>query len=100
MAARCEAMGQAKYVGITRRSGKAFKWTGALTVDRGALLKPYRSNKGRRVFVNSMSDLFHEDLPLAVLRDIWRVMVGTPQHSYQVLTKRADRLLELSPTLM
>ena len=46
-----------------------------------------------------MSDLFHEDVPLAFVREVFLVMAETPQHTYQVLTKRADRLLELSPSL-
>jgi protein gp37 len=99
MAARCEAMGHAKYAGTTRKSGGRAKWTGKLVLDRKALHAPRAWAKGRRVFVNSMSDLFHEDVPLAYVREVFAVMAETPQHTYQVLTKRADRLLEVSPSL-
>ena len=100
MAARCEAMGQAKYLGTTRKSGGRAKWSGKISLDRRTLSKPLGWARGRRVFVNSMSDLFHEDVPLAFVRDVFQIMASTPQHTYQVLTKRPDRLLELSPHLV
>lgn len=99
MAARCEAMGIEKYDGTTRKSGGRAKWTGKIVLDRRALQAPRGWHKGRRVFVNSMSDLFHEDVPLIFVREVFEVMRETPQHTYQVLTKRADRLLDLSPSL-
>jgi protein gp37 len=55
--------------------------------------------KGRFVFVNSMSDLFHDDVPLGFIQRIFGVMEETPQHTYQILTKRAERLRELSAKL-
>jgi protein gp37 len=99
MAARLEAMGQAKYQGTTRKSGRRHVWTGRIKLDHGALTLPYTWAKGRRVFVNSMSDLFHEDVPLDFIRAVFMVMAATPRHTYQVLTKRADRLRELSAHL-
>jgi protein gp37 len=51
------------------------------------------------VFVNSMSDLFHEEMPLSVLRELFGVMTGCPQHTFQILTKRHERLAELAPEL-
>jgi protein gp37 len=51
------------------------------------------------IFVNSMSDLFHDKVPLEYIRAVFRVMRETPQHTYQVLTKRAERLAELSKDL-
>jgi protein gp37 len=51
------------------------------------------------VFVNSMGDLFHERVPLEFVRDVFDVMARTPQHTYQLLTKRAERLVELAPQL-
>ena len=68
-------------------------------LDRAALDLPHSWRKGRRVFVNSMSDLFHEDVPLEFIKDVFRVMAATPRHVYQVLTKRADRLADLSAAL-
>jgi protein gp37 len=99
MAARLEAMRQEKYAGTTRKSGGRSKWTGKVVLDYGALDVPHTWRKGRRIFVNSMSDLFHEDVPLKFIRAVFKVAAKTPQHTYQVLTKRADRLLELSPSL-
>lgn len=99
MAARLEAFGQEKYAGTTRKTGGRSKWTGKIVLDRNALSIPHTWAKGRRVFVNSMSDLFHEDVPLDFITAVFKVMAATPRHTYQVLTKRADRLLELSDAL-
>src|SRR3954451_23285239 len=63
MAARLEAMGTEKYVGLTRRSGGRAVWTGQIRLDDDALLTPLLWRKPRKVFVNSMSDLFHPDVP-------------------------------------
>ena len=54
--------------------------------------EPLRWRKPRRVFVNSMSDLFHKDVPEWFLDDVWRTMAATPQHTYQILTKRPHRM--------
>lgn len=99
MAARLEAMGQSKYTGTTRKSGRRHVWTGKITVDEKSLSAPFAWKKGRRVFVNSMSDLFHEDVPVDHIRAVFDVMVRTPQHSYQILTKRAERLAEVANKL-
>lgn len=64
-----------------------------------ALALPTSWKRNRRVFVNSMSDLFHEDIPLAYIRRVFAVMRSTPQHDFQVLTKRADRMAQLAPML-
>ncbi|RWP48985.1 DUF5131 family protein [Mesorhizobium sp.] len=92
MAARLAAMGQEKYQNTTRVSGGRAKWNGQITLDANALLAPHRWKTGRMIFVNSMSDVFHEDVPLAFLKQIFDVMRDTPQHTYQVLTKRAENL--------
>ncbi|SMF36682.1 protein gp37 [Azospirillum oryzae] len=99
MAARLAAMGQDKYQGTTRKSGGRAKWTGRINVVDAALDEPRTWKAGRLVFVNSMSDLFHEDVPPEAIRRVFATMSATPQHTYQVLTKRADRLLELSSEL-
>jgi protein gp37 len=59
------------------------------------LAEPLTWKKPRRVFVNSMSDLFHEDLPREYIAEVFSVMARTPQHTYQVLTKRPERMLML-----
>jgi protein gp37 len=60
---------------------------------------PFTWKKSKIVFVNSMSDLFHPDIPVEFIKAVFAVMNNTPQHIYQVLTKRSDRLLELSSQL-
>lgn len=64
-----------------------------------ALDKPRRWRRGRLVFVNSMSDLFHEQVPLDYIKRVFEVMRGCPQHRFQVLTKRASRLAEVAGEL-
>lgn len=84
MAKRLQAMGQDKYK-------NAFE----LTLHPDSLNVPYTWKHPKIVFVNSMSDLFHKDVSLAFLKQVFEVMNNTPQHTYQVLTKRAERLFEL-----
>ena len=95
MAARLEAMGVDKYVGTTRKSGGRAKWTGKIVLDYKALSVPEGWAKPRRVFVNSMSDLFHSDVPEDFIHSVWNVMEKTPRHTYQILTKRPDRMAEV-----
>jgi protein gp37 len=95
MAARLEAMGVAKYAGLTRKSGGRSVWTGRVNLDAKALSAPYRWRAPRKVFVNSMSDLFHKNVPDEFIARVWTVMAETPQHTYQVLTKRPERMREL-----
>lgn len=92
MAARLEAMGVPKYQGLTRKSGGRAKWTGKVRLDDAALAIPHRWRRPRKVFVNSMSDLFHEAVPVDFIRKVWTVMADTPRHDYQLLTKRPDRM--------
>jgi protein gp37 len=92
MAARLEAMGLDKYAGLTRKSGGRAKWTGKIRVDHGALETPLTWKKARRVFVNSMSDLFHPDVPVEFIAAVWKTMATTPRHTYQILTKRPQRM--------
>jgi protein gp37 len=84
MTRRLEAMGIEKY-----KDG--FK----VRVHEDALDVPYSWKKPKIVFVNSMSDLFHPEVPFEFIEKVFDVMNKTPQHTYQVLTKRADRLYEL-----
>src|SRR3954447_8694387 len=82
MAARLDAMGVQKYRGLTRKSGKRAIWTGKVRLDRKALSIPASWKKPRRIFVNSMSDLFHEAVSAEFVATVWRVMQATPQHTY------------------
>jgi len=95
MAARLDAMGVEKYRGLTRKSGGRSKWTGKVRCDMAALGVPRRWKKPRKVFVNSMSDLFHADVPVEFIAEVWAVMKATPRHDYQLLTKRPDRMREI-----
>ena len=88
MAKRLQAMGVEKYK-------DAFK----LRLHPDALNIPYSWSKQKIVFVNSMSDLFHKDVPLSFIQKVFKVMNET-NHIYQVLTKRADRLFELHSKLI
>ena len=67
-----------------------------LTLHDDCLKEPYSWKKPRVIFVNSMSDLFHEDIPVNFIEKVFRVMNENPQHIFQVLTKRAHRLLEIN----
>jgi len=60
---------------------------------------PIRWSKPKKIFVNSMSDLFHEQVPTDFIRDVFEVMADTPQHTYQVLTKRSRRLAKMADCL-
>jgi protein gp37 len=95
MAARLEFMGTPKYQGLTRESGKRYVWTGKVVQDEKALAAPLTWRKPRTVFVNSMSDLFHPAVELQFIAKVWAVMASTPQHTYQVLTKRPERMREI-----
>ena len=88
MAGRLQAMGQANYA-------NGF----ALTLQPHMVELPLKWKKPQTIFVNSMSDLFHQDVPLAYIRRVFAVMGRAHWHRFQVLTKRADRLAQLSAKL-
>src|SRR3569623_757271 len=81
MAARLEAMGTPKYAGLTRKSGGRAKWTGKVRMDISSLDAPLNWKKPRMVFVNSMSDLFHDGVSAAFISRVWGVMANTPRHT-------------------
>lgn len=88
MAKRLQAMGQPNY-----RNG--FK----LTLQEHALEIPLHWKQPQMIFVNSMSDLFHEDVPVEFVQQVFDVMTRAPWHTFQVLTKRSARLVELDHVL-
>jgi protein gp37 len=88
MAKRLRAMGKPQYQ-------NGFK----LTLQPGALELPLRWKRPRVIFVNSMSDLFHKDVPASFIERVFDVMNRCPQHTFQVLTKRPEITAELSPRL-
>jgi protein gp37 len=95
MASRLDAMGVEKYAGLTRKSGGRSVWTGKIRLDDAALTVPGRWKQPRMIFVNSMSDLFHEDVPVEFIRKVWAVMETAPRHTFQILTKRSERMREV-----
>lgn len=99
MAARLDAMGMPKYRALTRRSGKRAVWVGKIVTDASSLKAPLTWKKPRMVFVNSMSDLFHEKVPADFIRQVWTVMEKVPRHTFQILTKRPERMAELTRDL-
>jgi len=81
----------APYQGLTTiRNGKV-DWTGFARLHPEMLAEPLKWRKPQRVFVNSMSDLFHESLTNAEIMRVWLVMARCPQHTFQILTKRPKR---------
>jgi len=88
MAHRLQLMGQPKY-----RSGFA------VTLHPDVLCLPSKWKKPRLVFVNSMGDLFHDQIPLSFIEQVFEVMAASKQHVFQLLTKRSERLAELAPHL-
>lgn len=95
MAARLQAMGMKKYAGTTRKSGRRHVWTGRVNNDFEALSAPLEWRTPKRIFVNSMSDLFQDGLEEEFIRQVWRVMERAYWHSFQVLTKRPERMLHV-----
>lgn len=97
LAKRLKAMGNAKYQadGDPRTSGPGF----GVAVHPDALNIPRRWKQPRVVFVNSMSDLFHAQVPNDFIHQVFAVMAETQRHTYQLLTKRPKRLARMAPDL-
>lgn len=98
MALRFSGPGQ-PYEGLVRKVGNEARWTGEVRLVPELLLEPLRWRKPRRVFVNSMSDLFHEDVPFEFIARVFAVMGTAREHIFQVLTKRPARMLQFMDTL-
>ena len=88
MAKRLRAMGQKRYRNEFR-----------VTLHPHVLAEPYHWKKPRIVFVNSMSDLFHEAIPFDFIQDVFTVMRENRRHTFQILTKRSQRLAQFAPLL-
>ena len=99
----CYAMKQAHrfsgpgraYAGLTKLTRGGPVWTGEARTVPELLDAPLRWKKPRRIFVNSMSDLFHEDVPVAFIQRVWAIMGGAPRHTFQILTKRPKKMQRL-----
>ena len=96
-ASRLKTMGAKKYQtdGDPVTSGPGF----GVAMHREALQQPYRWHRPRHIFVTSMGDLFHPAVPVSFIRDVFAVMAETPQHTYQLLTKRPGRACKISDQL-
>lgn len=92
LAARLEAMGNAKYRGTTRKSGGRAVWSGKINLDERTLEAPLSWSRPQRIFVNSMSDLFHKEVPISFIQRVWDVMARANWHTFQILTKRPRRM--------
>jgi protein gp37 len=93
MAARFAGPGQ-PFEGLARMGDNGPRWTGSVRLVDEHLADPLRWRRPRRVFVNSVSDLFHEGLTNEQIGAIFGVMAAAPQHTFQILTKRPTRMLE------
>src|SRR4051794_10560996 len=89
MATRLQAMGSARYA-------NGFK----LILHHDLIDLPRTWKKPRLIFVNSMSDLFHESVPVEFIGQVFATMNECPQHTFQVLTKRSERLAQIAPKLV
>lgn len=96
MALRFGAPPKGPFKNVVNESG----WNGQIELAEHKLTEPLSWKAPRRIFVNSMSDLFHEKVPDEWIAEIWRVMFKVQRHTYQVLTKRAERMAELTPRLV
>ncbi len=98
MAARFSGPGM-PYEGLARIGPNGGRWTGKVALVEKHLADPLRWKRPRRVFVNSMSDLFHDGLADEDIERVFAVMALAPQHTFQVLTKRPARMLKWFTTL-
>jgi protein gp37 len=98
--ANCYAMKQAHrfsgnglpYDGLTEMGPHGPRWTGKIQLVPEAIDAPLHWKKPRRIFVNSMSDLFHEDVPDEFIQQVWATMACADWHTFQILTKRPERM--------
>ena len=95
IAARFSGKGMA-YEGLAENTTAGPRWTKEVRTVPELLNEPMKWKKPRRIFVNSMSDLFHEKIELHYIQEVFSVMEKAHWHQFQVLTKRADRLREFS----
>ena len=85
---------------VTRPDGtREARWTGVMQMVPGLLDWPLRRRKPSRIFVNSTSDLFHKDVPADFIGEVFGVMKRCPQHTFQILTKRPERMLMMMSNL-
>jgi len=98
MAARLQAMDHPSYKGTTRKSGNRYVWTGKVHLLENALEIPLKWKKPRFVFVNSMSDLFQDDVPFEYIERVWGIMEQASGHTFQILTKQPHNMAQFLRT--
>lgn len=87
------------YDGLVQMTRNGPRWTGKVVLVEELLDQPARWKRPRSIFVNAMSDLFHEELPDEAIFRVFKAMANAPQHRFQVLTKRSKRMRELMPAI-
>ena len=92
MAGRLQSMGHPNYINSIRQSAGRPVWTGKIRLIDDALLVPNRWKKPRKIFVNSMSDLFQDGVPGEFISKVWQTMLAADWHVYQILTKRPENM--------
>lgn len=98
----CYAMGVAgrfngpgqPYEGLTTKTTQGAKWTGQIMLVPAVLAQPLKWTRPRKIFVNSMSDFFHEGVPESYIDQVFAIMALAAQHTFQILTKRPERMRE------
>lgn len=95
MAARLQAMKHPAYRGVVRNSGGRPVWTGRIHLIEKALSIPLNWRKPRKIFVNSMSDLFQDGVPEKFIVRVWEIMQAANWHIFQLLTKRPENMLRV-----
>lgn len=95
---RLEAMGQSKYSGLINKNKNHFN--GVVKTHSSTLEQPLRWKKPKKIFVNSMSDLFHKNVQDNFIFEVFETMQKAHWHQFQVLTKRSERLLQLSASIL
>lgn len=92
MAARLQSMQHPSYSALVRKSGGRPVWTGRINLVHSVLDAPRKWRKPRKIFVNSMSDLFQDGVPVEFVAQVWQTMLAANHHVYQVLTKRPENM--------
>ena len=98
LATRFVGAGQA-YEGLAVMTLAGPRWTNRVRLVEDVLEQPLRWRQPRLIFVNSMSDLFHPDVSLDFIQRVFNIIERCPQHTFQILTKRSERLRQLAPLL-
>lgn len=83
------------YKGLVKKTKSGAHWTGKISLVEEALTMPLRWKKSRMIFVNSMSDMFHDNVPTDFILKIFDTMREASHHTFQILTKRSERLVDL-----